>query len=855
MSAMYVEEPSSEVSTVFATNAATPRRNHLAVEFVDGDIVAAVGSRKGTVPIDPCDEETILADSTESPSRSRGNEPQNGAKESTKASDAWTATGTPPGSLTADGNSKSEQAHDSPETAHRARANDSSVRSQANGAANTAPKGLSVTTSLPTTDFSVIMPELDKMRTFPTTVPLPDLDGDLEFLDFFDPFLGLHPKQIEACAFPPLPVNAEGWSPLENFSASSQTSLQDYGFPDGHGPTLANAQIAESGDLSSHTADSSNCDLEQGWRHDDEQSIPAQVGSLNGAETYQTPQMEKPVVDKHVNLVFSEEVRTALLEDLSHRVSDDLLQGFRLPGITALQKCLGTYVDSFHVHMPIFHLQTLKLSSTPSPLLLAVCAIGALYRLERKVAASLYLMADQALCATVDRRGRPNQKPRLLEDWTQPVTEEPRSHRECIWTSQARLLLSMFACFSGEPDVVAKAIVQLGEFLIDYRELAPTVKCHKPGLEWLTWEQWIERETVKRLLYGHIMFGNLVTITYGIPPGYSIVSDGYIEMPCEQCLWDASTPEKWQELAAWTGKSSSLSLRDAVSKLMCANPSNDVPDECWTWSPFAVNVVINAVSIQIWHITQGSYFLGHFSGHEWPQETQKSQLWVQTEAALSRCRALITQARSDADYAWAEADGPLLFNCLAVLRVSYCRTFTGIGAADSMMLLKGSRAELVASIEDFVAMPQDRSDRVTRAVTRAFEGMLIPYKSGTLLIKKTAALTWAIGHALAGWETALLVTKWVYTIEVQSRRGINGTITEREAQTMQSIRDLLADLEDDESVNQNSVCLAATLARHWAGFYDDTWVWGVTPRMGWALRELANCYESSLPDGTGRLAS
>lgn len=241
-------------------------------------------------------------------------------------------------------------------------------------------------------------------------------------------------------------------------------------------------------------------------------------------------------------------------------------------------------------------------------------------------------------------------------------------------------------------------------------------------------------------------------MTYGIPPGYSIVSDGYIEMPCEQCLWDASTAEKWHELAAWTGKSSSTSLKEAVASLMCANPSKGIPDECWTWSPFAVSVVINAVSIQIWHITQGSFFLGHFSGHGLSADAPKSQLLVQTEASLSRCRALITQARSDADYAWADADGPLLFNCLALLRVSYCRTFTGIGAADSMILLKESRAELVASIEEFVAVPQDRSDRVTRAVSRAFEGMLIPYKSGTLLIKKTAALTWAIGHALAGWD-------------------------------------------------------------------------------------------------------
>ncbi len=243
-------------------------------------------------------------------------------------------------------------------------------------------------------------------------------------------------------------------------------------------------------------------------------------------------------------------------------------------------------------------------------------------------------------------------------------------------------------------------------------------------------------------------------MTYGIPPGYSIVSDAYIEMPCDQALWDAATAERWGALAA-TGKkkSSPLSLRDAVSRVMYGNNSTSavptqlaVPAECWTWSPYAVNVVLHAVAIQLWHITQGSFFFGEPSG---PAATVAA-----AEAALSRCRALITSARSDADYAcWTtEAEGPLLFNCLAVLRVSHCRAFTGIGGADSMMLLKQTRPELTAAIAEFVAVAQDRGDRVTRAVARAIEGMLIPYRIGTSLLKKTAALTWAVEHALAGWD-------------------------------------------------------------------------------------------------------
>ena len=259
-------------------------------------------------------------------------------------------------------------------------------------------------------------------------------------------------------------------------------------------------------------------------------------------------------------------------------------------------------------------------------------------------------------------------------------------------------------------------------------------------------------DEITRLLYGHIMLTNSLAMTYGMPPGYSIVSDGNIEMPGDQDLWDATNASQWYDLVNVKGRSSLLSVRDAVSRVMYGSSSRGVPEECWSWSPFACTVVINAVSIQIWHVTQGSYFFEDVAGTGSSREYEESQVLAQTEAALSRCRALITQARTGDEYLWTEAEGPLLFNCLALLRVTYCRAFTGTGCADRMMLLKDSREEIIASIEDFVAMPQERDEFTSRAVARAFEGMVIPSKAGILLLRKTAALTWSVEHALAGWD-------------------------------------------------------------------------------------------------------
>lgn len=89
---------------------------------------------------------------------------------------------------------------------------------------------------------------------------------------------------------------------------------------------------------------------------------------------------------------------------------------------------------------------------------------------------------------------------------------------------------------------------------------------------------------------------------------------------------------------------------------------------------------------------------------------------------------------------------------------------------------------------------------------------------------------------------ALLVTKWVHMIEVETVRGRGRVLSEREEQLIQNMGDILA---EDDGIDQ-ATSMAARLAEHWASFYDDTWVWGVTPRIGWILRELSNCYENAL---------
>lgn len=92
-----------------------------------------------------------------------------------------------------------------------------------------------------------------------------------------------------------------------------------------------------------------------------------------------------------------------VLAEARSRLSSEDPQTFRLPSSQQLDRFLTSYLTCFHHHFPIIHLQTLRNNNAGAPLVMAMCAIGALYRLNRKVAKDLWTwaqnMVDQVNCS------------------------------------------------------------------------------------------------------------------------------------------------------------------------------------------------------------------------------------------------------------------------------------------------------------------------------------------------------------------------------------------------------------------------------------------------------------------------
>lgn len=62
----------------------------------------------------------------------------------------------------------------------------------------------------------------------------------------------------------------------------------------------------------------------------------------------------------------------------------------------ALRLFLGSYFDVFNVHLPLLHEPSFDFAGQPPGLLLAMAAVGAMYRLERRALGVLYRAADAA---------------------------------------------------------------------------------------------------------------------------------------------------------------------------------------------------------------------------------------------------------------------------------------------------------------------------------------------------------------------------------------------------------------------------------------------------------------------------
>ncbi|KAH7118601.1 fungal-specific transcription factor domain-containing protein [Dactylonectria estremocensis] len=511
--------------------------------------------------------------------------------------------------------------------------------------------------------------------------------------------------------------------------------------------------------------------------------------------------------------------------DLSQRlgVADTAID---LPSAKLCQGFLSSYVSSFHSHLRVIHLQTFDPKTTPSPLLLAMCSIGALYRLDRRRARHLYDTAVRSV-ETIARPSRDDDQA-LVKDY-------------CLWYVQARMLLSFYAIMSGDKNLVLSTMHGNGFYTLVFNKVRVSLAGDKPGVTRMTWQDWIEHESWKRLLGALFVASTLTVVLFDVNPGFNATQDLDFETLDDESLWNAESSNKWRELRASRLKQQQLhptgrrTLQKVLVEIMLPGARCRADDEPFRVSAFSALVLMHAVVLQMWQRSQVFQAFAEPWNESSGHDHLRSSLLDSALKSLARCEAFL---RSGDTEEHEEKEASLVFNCHAVLRIAYIRLFKPTSPASRISLISLDPVEMEASITSFVTARMDRSPQLLEVVVKAFEGLSIPVRLGHMLVRKTAAFRWGVEHAIAGWESALLVTKWIHSVELDIQNKAQASPAEEELLAL--IREVLEEAEYDHG---ESASLAAGVARTWGWFLQDVWVWAITPRMGAALGLLADAYE------------
>lgn len=133
-----------------------------------------------------------------------------------------------------------------------------------------------------------------------------------------------------------------------------------------------------------------------------------------------------------------------------------------VPPATVIQNCVRRYFEKFHIHHTLFHPHTLNLEQLESPLMLAICAIGALYRLDRKLSTLFFCMAERALALLSVVRGGDAARPSFEAKATRSSTKQTMTSPKPLWELQTRVLLVFVAAIGGQAAMSRKAIDEIG---------------------------------------------------------------------------------------------------------------------------------------------------------------------------------------------------------------------------------------------------------------------------------------------------------------------------------------------------------------------------------------------------------
>lgn len=412
----------------------------------------------------------------------------------------------------------------------------------------------------------------------------------------------------------------------------------------------------------------------------------------------------------------------------------------QLPSTSDMQRYISSYITYFHPHMPFLHIPTLNFQApeytnnlrTPSGhlnlsstgvaggggcLILSMSAIGALYEFDTAASKDLFEAAKKMIQLYLEERRKADMSAALSR--SNPARDNS-VHNTPLWLVQAMLLNVIYGHTCGDKtsaDIASThcaALVSLARAAelthhVDAKDLPQdyietsfnrneaqadldswSSSSFNPPKERRDWLDWKIVEERKRTLYAIFALSSFLVSSYNHAPALTN-SEIRLDLPCEEDLWAAESPQSWKKIGGHLASKQGLSFSFALTKLLMAsqreqlqahqpnhlfgtNISQDDPSSSDIKpSTFGCLMLIYALHNYIWETRQ------RHMGRQWTaRETDAMQAHI--EPALRAWQA-----------AWASnpthslerpnpfGAGPLSADSIPLLDLAYVRLFVNFG--------------------------------------------------------------------------------------------------------------------------------------------------------------------------------
>ena len=166
-----------------------------------------------------------------------------------------------------------------------------------------------------------------------------------------------------------------------------------------------------------------------------------------------------------------------------------------------------------------------------------------------------------------------------------------------------------------------------------------------------------------------------MSITYDLSPGVTMAPGVDLELPEDEAFWEASSEDKWQAtLISANNRERIPGLKPAWNFLAYGKGLDPFGRESTAWSTFFILVVIHLVANHMWYLMQTTQYLTVFAFDPEVEQKLRSLSVLTISSALGRYYQVLTSGRPETERSNDDPEGPMIFNCLALLRVDFVRT-------------------------------------------------------------------------------------------------------------------------------------------------------------------------------------